>query len=154
MQHAFADSTRRSYSNMFRNFLAFINFLDVNIRNISPPHILAFLEFLVFNKISTSQISNYLAAIKAKFALFALDTSPFFDPRIKYYTRALARQAPLTIRLKTIIDIPLLTNIVQQCEHFYMGYVFQAAFLLAFFAFFRISKLVPNTMSAYDPLKQ
>ena len=139
---------------MFRNFLAFSIFLDVNIHNISPPHILAFMEFLVFNKVSTSQISNYLSAIKVKFALFALNTTPFFDPRIKYYTKALARQAPLTIRLKTIIDIPLLTRIIQQCQNLYMGYVFQAAFLLAFFAFFRISNLVPHTTSAYDPLKQ
>ena len=95
-----------------------------------------------------------MLAIKAKFVLFALDTSLFFDRRIKYYTRALARQVPLTIRLKTIIDIPLLTNIIQQCEHLYMGYVFQAAFFLAFFAFFRISNLVPHIISSYDPLKQ
>ena len=138
---------------MFRNFLAFLAFLNVQPHLVSPPHNLAFLEFLVFNKVSHSQISNYLAAIKANFSMFALDTTPFFDQRIKYFTKAVARCAPLTVKLKAIIEPPLLITIIQKCEYLYMGYVFKAAILLAYFAFFRISNLVPHTIASYDTLK-
>ena len=34
-----------------------------------------------------------------------------------------------------------------------MGYVFKSAILLAYFAFFRISNLVPQTIVSYDTLK-
>ena len=154
MHLAFAESTRRSYTVMFRNFLAFLTFMDVHPQSITSNHVLAFLEFLVFNKVYPSQISNYLAAIKANYSMLAVDTSPFFDQRIKYFTKAVARCTPLTVRLKTIIEPPLLIQIIQQCDYLYMGYVFKAAILLAYFAFLRISNLVPHTINSYDPLRQ
>ena len=153
MHQAFAESTRRSYPAMFRTFLAFLAFLNVETHLISPPHILAFLEFLVFNKVSHSQSSNYLAAIKANFSMFALDTTPFFDQRIKYFTKAVARCAPLTVKLKSIIDPPLLVKIVQECEYLYMGFVFKSAILLPYFAIYGILNLVPHTIDSYDILK-
>ena len=131
MHEAFAESTRSSYSTLFRTFIAFLTLINVQPQFTSPTHILAFLEFLVFNKVSHSQISNYLAFIYH----FALDTSPFFDQKIKLFTKAVARQAPLTVKLKAIIDIPILIKIIQECEHLYMGFVFKAEFLLAYFAF-------------------
>ena len=154
MHQAFVESTRTLYSVLFRTFIAFLTFINVQPNFTPPTHILAFLEFLVFNKVSHSQISNYLAAIKAKFALFALDTTPFFDQRIKCSTKAFSKQAPITVKLKSIIDIRLLIKIIQECEHLYMSFVFKAAFLLAYFPFFRISNLVPHTINSYDPLKQ
>ena len=153
MHQTFAESTRRSYTAMSRYFLAFLAFLNVQPHLLSPPHILAFLEFLVFNKVSHSQISNYLADIKANFSMFTLDTTSFFDQGIKYFTKAVARCAPLTVKLKAIIEPPLLIKIVQECEYLYMGYVFKAAILLAYFAFFRISNLVPHSIASYDTLK-
>ena len=154
MQQAFAESTRRSYAAMFRMFLAFLVFLNIQPTLISSAHVLAFLEFLVFNKVSHSQIANYLSAIKSKYAMLALSTTPFFDQRIKYFTKAVARCAPLTIKLKAIIEPPLLGQIIHQCQFFHMGFVFKAAILLAYFAFLRISNLVPHTISSYNPLKQ
>ena len=154
MNLAFAESTRRSYTAMFKIFLAFLNFIDIHPLSISSNHILAFLEFLVYNRVSHSQISNYLSATKANYSMLALDTSPFYDQRIKYFTRAVARCAPLTVKLKTIVEPPLLIQIIQQCEHLYMGYVVKAAILLAYFAFLRISNLVPHTINSYEPLKQ
>ena len=128
MHQAFADSTRRSYTAMFRIFLAFLAFINIHPHLTSSTHILAFLEFLVFNKVSHSQISSYLTAIKTNYSMLALDTSPFFGQRIKYFTKAVARCAPLTVKLKTI--------------------------LLAYVAFLRISNLVPHTIASYEPLRQ
>ena len=93
MHLAFAESSRRSYTAMFKIFLAFLTFIDIHPLCISSTHILAFLEFLVY-KVSHSQISKYLSATKANYSMLALDTSPFFDQRIKYFTKAVARCAP------------------------------------------------------------
>ena len=83
-----------------------------------------------------------------------LDVSAFFDPRFKVFTRALLRSRPLNPHIKAIIDIPMLTKIISQCDRLYLGMVYKAAFLLSFFSFLRISNLVPCSISSFDPLKQ
>ena len=138
---------------MFRIFVAFLAFINVQPTLISSTQILAFLEFLVFNNVSHSQISNYLTTIKTNYSMLALDTTPFFDHRIKYFTKAVAGCAPLTVKLKSIIKPALLIQIIQQCEYLYMSYVFKAAILIAYFAFLRISNLIPHIIASYDPLK-
>ena len=77
----------------------------------------------------------------------------FSDTRLKYFSRTVTRNAPLKIRLKSIIDIPMLTQMVQVCDSMYMGCVFKAAILLSFFSFLRLSNLVPHSMSTFQPLK-
>ena len=56
--------------------------------------------------------------------------------------------------LAKIIDIPMLHKIVHQCDYMYMGAVFKALNLTAFFSFVRISNLVPHSQAAYSPLYQ
>ena len=98
-------------------------------------------------------MANHLSAIKTQFALYALNTQAFVDPRIKYYTKALTLNRPFRATLKSIIDIPLLEKIVHQCQFMYMGVTFKALYLIAFFSFLRISNLVPHSIAAYSPLQ-
>ena len=154
MQRAFRDSTSRAYNSMFRVFLAFCVFARVTTSQISIDTMLAFLEFLVFNGTSNSAVANYISALKAKFILLRLDTTLFDSPRIKYYTKALRLQAPFKVTLKSVIDIPLLNSIALHCDSMFMGQIFKAAYLLAFFSFLRISNLVPHSISAFNPLEQ
>ena len=63
------------------------------------------------------------------------------------------RSRPLSPHIKTIIDIPLLPQIVQHCDRLYMGMAYKAAFLLSFLSL-RISNLVPHSFKIFDPLKQ
>ena len=150
---AFADSTSRSYHAKFRIFLSFCAFAAIDINQISPLEILTFLEFLTFNKVSFSGLSNYLSAIKSSLALHGLDVSSFMDLRIKLYNKAIMRHRPLNPSIKPIINTDTLQSIVLQCDRMYMGHICKAAILLSFFSFLRISNLVPHSIVGYDHLK-
>ena len=138
---------------MFRTFLSFCVFARINIFTLSVLNLLSFLEFLAFNEFTSSAMANHMSAVKTKCAMWDLHISPFQDPRIKYFTKSITLTSTLKVSLKAVIDIPLLTKIVHQCDQTYMGQVFKAAYLLSFFSFLRISNLVPHSLSTFDPIK-
>ena len=139
---------------MFRTFVAFCIFARIALPLVHSDQVLAFLEFLAFNKVSHHSINNYLSAVKSQLSLYNLDISMFSNPRIRLFTKSLALSAPLKITLNSIIDIPTLTSIVLRCDSMFMGQVYKAAFLLSFFSFLRISNLVPHAISKFNPLEQ
>ena len=106
-----------------------------------------FLEFMVYNKVSHSSLCNHISAIRRKFCLFGLNTSPLEDQRIRYFNKAVARSAPLTVKFKAIIDIPVLIRIVHICDSIYMGFGIKTAILTSFFSFMCISNLVPHSIA-------
>ena len=134
-------------------YFSFCVFVHINIFSISVLDLLAFLEFLAYNNFTSSAIANHMSAVKTKSAMWGLDISPFHDPRIKYFTKAITLTSTLKVSLKAVIDIPLLIKIVNQCDKTYMGQVFKAAYLLSFFSFLRISNLVPHSLKMFDPVK-
>ena len=134
--------------------MSFCCYASVNLHFLSPQIILAFLEFLTFNKISHAGITNFLSAIKTKLSNFGLDISCFQDPRIKVYNKAILRHSQFNPNIKAIIDIPMLTRLVHQCDSMHMGTIFKAAFLTSFFSFLRISNLVPHSISSFDYMNQ
>ena len=154
MNSAYASSTCKSYKAKFRVFMAFCVYASRSVHAISIEFLLAFLEFLTFNKVSASNISNYISAIKTVLGNHGVNCAAFLDPRVKVFTRALMRSRPLNPHIKAVIDVEMLTRIVKQCERMYLGMVYKAAFLLSFFSFLRISNLVPHSINSFDPLKQ
>ena len=134
--------------------MAFCVYASRSIHDISIELLLAFLEFLTFNKVSFASIINYISAIKTVLGNHGVNCSAFLDPRIKVFTRSLMRSRPLNPNIKTVIDIAMLTRIVKHCERMYLGMMYKAAFLLSFFSFLRISNLVPHSINSFDPLKQ
>ena len=135
-------------------FVAFCCFASVSFSNITVHVILAFMEFLTFNKVSRSGLSNYISATKTTLSNFGVNVTPFNDPRIKVYNKAIMRHAPFQPHIKTIIDIDMLKQLVNQCDRMYMGNIFKAAFLISFFSFLRISNLVSHSIQAFDYMKQ
>ena len=154
MNSIYASSTSKSYNAKFRIFMAFCVYASRSVHDISIELLLAFLEFLTFNKVSFASIINYISAIKTMLGNHGVNCSAFLDPRIKVFTRSLMRSRPLNPNIKTIIDIAMLTRIVNHCERMYLGMTYKAAFLPSFFSFLRISNLVPHSINSFDPLKQ
>ena len=122
--------------------------------HLSPSFVLSFLEFLTINNLSPSVILNYISAIKTKFLIYAIDTSPLCDPRIKFFHKSLLLHRPFKVSIKSIIDPSTLNRIIKECDHMFMGLVYKTAYLLSFFSFLRISNLVPHSIRKYDPLHQ
>ena len=73
----------------------------------------------------------------------------FADARLKYYQKSIQIHAPLSVKLKKMIDIPLLKRIVDQCDYTYMGQIFKAVYLLSFYSFLCMSILVPHSMKIF-----
>ena len=127
--------------------------MNWNFTQVTVFNLLAFLECLNYNAVKHSQMANYLSAIKTQFLLCGLDVACFSDARLKFYQKAVQRQGPLSIKLNKLIDIPLLRDIVEQCNFMFMGQVFKALYLLSFYSFLRLSNLVPHALSQFSPLK-
>ena len=86
--------------------------------------------------------------------MYGISTLPFYDQRIAYFQKSLVLHKPFAANIKKIIDIPLLTNIVAVCDTMWMGQVYKALYLTAFFPFLRISNLVPHTVATFSPIEQ
>ena len=139
---------------MLRVFVAFVIFAHFDLTSLSITNILCFLEVLASNKISPSGKANYISAAKTKLSMHGISVVSFTDPRVRFFNKSLSRNAGLRIKLKAIIDIPMLIKIAKITDSMYMGFVYKAAILLSFFSFLRISKLVPHSMVNLHPLKQ
>ena len=147
-------ATQASYKRKFKIFIAYCCFVNVHLHQLSTIFILSFLEFLLENGTSPSGVSNYISAVKSSLAMYGVSTLPFLDQRIIYFQKSLARQRQFSIKIKKIIDIPLLQKITSLCDTTWMGQIYKATYLVAFFSFLRISNLVPHSISAFSPLEQ
>ena len=117
----------------------------------SPPSsVLAFIEFLQFNGLSPSSISAYIHSLHSKFK--NLPSAPLYHHSVSLMLRSLALNMPQIRRVKGIFDIPSLLAIVKACDSLSLGFIYSPLFLIAFFAFLRLSNLVPTSSSTFDPL--
>ena len=151
---AFRPATQASYTRKFRLFVAYCCFIGVHLQNLTPLIAMSFLEFLVENNLFHSAIANYLSAVKANLALYGLPLYSFQDPRITYFQKSLSLHKTFAPVVKKIIDIPLLASITSICDTMWMGQIFKALYLTAFFSFLRISNLVPHSIKAFSPIEQ
>ena len=114
--------------------LSFRCFSSVSLHQLSYGVILAFLEFLTFNKVSDSGLLNHLSAIKTKLVNFGLNISCFNEQRIKVYNKAIIRHALLNPHIKVIIDIEM-HNVIYKKDLYriYIRKIFKVVFLTSLF---------------------
>ena len=87
--HSFRPATQRTYSRMFEDFMGFLVAFGLSLGQINIYVLLAFLEFLHSNSLTVTNISNYLAGIRAFFILYALPTDMFKDQTIQMFVKSL-----------------------------------------------------------------
>ena len=150
LSSAFRPSTQAAYTSMFRVFIAFCIYMRVSMCDVHVGVLLAFLECLNVNNVSVSMVCNYLAAIRAKFIMYGLPNVSLDDRKLHYFVKSLKINRPLSITKCNIISIEDLYIMVACCDSLYMGQVCKALFLLAFFGFFRLSNLCPQSCNTYD----
>ena len=152
--NGFRPVTQSSYLRMFKLFISFCICVNVNLSAISASVILAFLEFLVQNQISHSSIPNYVSSVRSMMSFYGLNNSAFDHFQVKMFLRSTKINRPLLLSTTAIINIPLLSRIVAACDTMYMGQVYKAVYLVAFFSFLRISNLAPHKASEFDQSRQ
>ena len=150
LKGAFRPSTAKAYSVMFRTFVSFCVYMSIAVESVDVNGLLAFLECLKYNKTSVNMLANYLAAIRANFHVLGLNARILEDKRLKYYLKSIKLNRPVCVSTKNVISLENLHKIVHCCDTLYMGPIFKAVFLVAFFGFFRLSDLAPHSFSSFD----
>ena len=136
---------------MFREFLGFLVAAGFHLGQVNHIVLLAFMEYLVLNGITSANISNYLAGIRAQFIVFNLDTVAFQHQQIQYFLKSLKINRPLQPKLHKHIDIQLLTSIIQVAGTLQHPHIFTPLYILAYFSFLRLSNILPHTVTTFDP---
>ena len=124
------------YTRKFRLFVAYCCFIKVHLHQLTPAILLSFLEVLAEIDIFTSNIANHIFAVKTTLAMYAVSTIAFYDQRIRLFQKSLRMTKQLTVKIKKIIDIDMLKNIVAICDSMWMGQVYKALYLVAFFSMY------------------
>ena len=148
---AYRPKTQRSYDAHFRSFLAFCICMKISVYSIEVVHILSFMEFLVGSIVSVAMVQNHLSAIRAKFLLYDLNSCVLSDQRIRLYVKSLKINRPLVSVTRHIMTVDQLKQLSELCGHIYMGPVYRAIFLVAFFGFLHLLNMAPHSQKSFDP---
>ena len=77
-----------------------------------------------------------------------LHTFAFRDERLPLF------QAPFNPRIIAHLDVPLLEQIIKQCEHPQFLVVFRPLYSIVFFSFLRVSNVLPHFTAKFDHTRQ
>ena len=147
---SFRPATQRTYTRMFQDFIGFLVASGLSLDKVNIYVLLAFLEYLYANALTPSNISNYLAGIRAFFIIHDLPTDIFRDERIQMFVKSLKINRPLTLQSNPVFSMDMLRYIVLQCQKFEFSHIFAALYLLAFYSFLRLSNIVPHSFTGFD----
>ena len=143
--------TDRCYTTLFRSFVAFCVCTKLNMFELNDSHILSYLEYLITQGVSVNMLANNISACRAKFVMHGLHFPLWDHPNVRYMLKSVKINRPICITKKNIIDLQTLRQIVDHCDNMYLGQVFKAVFLLAFFGFLRLSNIAPHSLTSFDP---
>ena len=139
---------------MFRDFCGFLVATGLLASQVTHLTLLAFMEFLLQNAFTPSNIANYMAGLRASFVLYDLNTVPFQHQRLQYFHKAAKLQTLNFPKPKLHLDEKLLLKIIIACDDLQFPVIFKPLYLLAFFSFLRISNILPHAITSFDPTRQ
>ena len=135
---------------MFSDYMTFLVVSGLHSGEVNVQLLLAFLEYLYENNYTVSNITNYLAAIRAVSIIYDLPTECFKNQKIQMLIRSLKLNRPLTLRSQSVLDENMLNQVVLACHQLQNPLVFSVIHLFAFFSFLRFSNIVPHSISTFD----
>ena len=142
---------KQCYTMLFRSFIGFSISMKLSHSNMLLSTVMAFLEFLVYNKVSTHMVINHVSALKAMAIVYDIPLVALEHPKVKYFIKSLKINRPLSITKRHIMDLTTLKEIILYCPRFADPITMKAIFLTAFFGFFRMSYLAPHSIFEFDP---
>ena len=116
----------------------------------SVDSVLCFLEFLAQHGSHAHTLTAYVSVLKHFFQLYYLDVSVLMHRKIKLLIKAVSMNSVYIPRYNAKFTVHLLEKIAAACDSLLYGKVYKCIFLLAYFAFFRLSNLAPTTVHAFN----
>ena len=146
---AYRPKTVRTHKSYLTLLLQFLQFIQIDIKNMLYVTILAFMVFLQGNGLSHASIEAYVSSLKSQFKSLGLPLSPFTHHAVLLALRSMSIKVPVLKKTKGIFDLSTLHVIVNLCVT--LGFVYKLLFLLAFFAFLRLSNMPPPPLCSRIP---
>ena len=119
--------------------------VELNIHSI-----LAFLEYLYNNSVSHKVILNYVSSIKKAAIKYQWHPEVLSHRLVSEYLRSISINTTFAPTPRGIFDLTTLALISQACDILSDPPLFRAIFLLAFFAFLRMSNIAPHSRFKFD----
>ena len=148
--HAFRPNTRKTYHRMFRDFLSFLVFIGLQLHQVNSNTMLSYMEYMVQMGYSHMNVSNNVAAIKSMSLVYGQDVSKFLDNRISLFIKSIKNNVQFSPVVKSLIDVEVLSEILQETQTFPHPAIYQPLYLFCFFSFLRISNILPHTIASFD----
>ena len=140
--------TASAYAEKFKLYMAFTSWCRIPM--VAVDSILAFLELLAQNGSRSHTLSSYVSVFKHFFRLYDLDITGLCHRKVHLFVKSVSHNAKYFPRFKANFTIETLTRLVHACDQLTHGKVYKAAYLLAFFAFLRLSNVAPASAAAFD----
>ena len=143
--------TSQAYMDKFSLFLAFTSYCQIPIQDLDS--ILAFMEFLVRNGSRAQALNSYVSVLRHYFRLLDIPYASLAHRKLHLFIKSVAMNAPYAPKFKANFSVPILLKLVQACDSFPSGFIYKSVFLLAYFAFLRLSNLAPSSSRNFDPTR-
>ena len=135
---------------MWVDFISFQAAAGLPSYQVNVTLLLSFIEYLHENNISSAQLQNYLAAIRAMHIAHGLETAPFKDERLHLFLKATRIHRPFKPKVLAHLDLSLLEKIIKLCDHMQFPQLFKPLHLLMFFSFLKMSNILPQSINQFD----
>ena len=145
----FRPRTLSAYKAKFRLYLAFLVHLDVTPVD-SVTAVSLFTEYMAQQGLRAQSLRNYLSVLKHYFAVYNMNLAATGHRSIQLAIKSVAYNAPLSFKVKGVITVNKLVQIIQAIGQMDNATTLKAIILLGFFGFFRLSTLVPPSASAFS----
>ena len=151
-ESALRPHTKAQYIRQFKLFLAFACSRGLTILD-AQSTVLLFMEFLAAQCLSYRVICNYMSALKYFFSRYTWRVEVLSNPVIQRMLRGIRMTTYTSPSPKYVFSIHQLREISQLCDLFPHPLAYRAVFLVAFYAFFRMSNIAPTAPRAFDPIR-
>ena len=127
----------------FRQFVAFVIVMGLNIPY-GEVVVILYLEYLVQQGLKCCSIRNLVSVLKHYFAMYNWPIVALSGRKMSLLLKSVQVNAKMSIKLKGIITLSMLENLINKTRMYANGDTFAALFATAFFGFFRLSTLLPS----------
>ena len=149
---AYRPATRNADLTHVKTYLAFTIFMELPVE-LNAHSILAFLEYLYINSVSYKVILNFVSSLKKAATKYHWHPEVLSHRLVSDYLKSISiniRFAPIP---RGIFDLTTLALISRAYDILVDPPLFRAIFLLAFFAFLRMSNIAPHSRFKFDAHK-
>ena len=146
---AYRPATRNAHLTHVKTYLAFTIFMELPVE-LNVHSILAFLEYLYNNSVSYKVMLNYVSSLKKAAIKYHWHPEVLSHRLVSEYLRSISINTRFAPTPRGIFDLTTLALISQACDILVDPPLFRAIFLLAFFAFLRMSNIAPHSRFKFD----